>query len=123
MNKTIGILALVLGIGIMTFTNPNQQQYVQYASEQIIRELPQDFCNNSQLKKWFDFANQNLSQLCQSGLGLGLNLGKESVKQIIDNNTQRQNLILLSLYTTNIANRQYQTAGLFGKFITFKKTE
>ncbi|GAB4227638.1 MAG: hypothetical protein Kow0049_07980 [Stanieria sp.] len=123
MNKTIGAIALVLGIGVMAFTNLNQEQYLQYASEQLIRELPQDFCNNSQLQKLFNFTNQNLSQLCQSGLGLGLNLGQESVKQIIDNQTQRQNFILLSLYTTNLGNRQYQTAGLLGKFITFKKTE
>jgi hypothetical protein len=112
MNKIIEEIALVLGIGVMAFTNPNQEQYLQYASEQIIQKLPQDFCENSQLQKLFDFANRDLSRLCKSGLDLGLNIGKESVKKIIDINTQRQNFILLSLYTTNIGNRQYQTTGL-----------
>jgi hypothetical protein len=122
MNKAISAIAILLVLGLMAFTNPNREKYIQYASERIIKELPQDFCKTSKLEKWLDFSNQDLTKLCQSGLGIGLNLGQGAVRQIIDDNTQRQNFILLSIYTTQLSEKQYQTAGLFGKFITFKKT-
>jgi hypothetical protein len=37
---------------------------------------------------------------------------------LLDNTTQRQNLGVVSIYTTELGKKSYQTVGSFGNFVT-----
>jgi hypothetical protein len=120
MIKKLGAIAFLLVAGIMAFTNPDRQEYINYASQHFIREVTKALCDSSQLEKIFKFSDKNLTNLCKSGLGVGLKFSQETVKQFIDRNSTSQNFIIFSIYTTNLLDDEYKTAGIFNNFITFK---
>jgi hypothetical protein len=120
MNIKLSTIALIAFGSIMAFTNPDRQEYLDYASRNLTNELPKILCNTSEIENFFDFSDGNLVNFCKSGLGFGLNLGQESIKKFIDKNTQEQNFVLLSIYKTRIPGREYKNFGIFDNFITFQ---
>ena len=41
-----------------------------------------------------------------------------TIESLLDNTTQRQNLGVVSIYTTEVGKKSYQTVGAFGNFVT-----
>jgi hypothetical protein len=43
---------------------------------------------------------------------------RDRIESLLDNTTQRQNLGVVSIYTTELGKKSYQTARAFGNFVT-----
>lgn len=97
-----GIALLAIGV-VMIFTNPNREEYNNYASETIVNKLQQD-CQG---------------ELCKIVKPV-LPIGKPVFKGIIDSTTKQKNLVICSLYTTELPGKTIKTIGVFGNFITFQ---
>lgn len=109
-----GAIALVILAGVMGFTNPPREEYLSYASGTMATELKQSMCKESRIPEFLgDFA-QSLVGACKSVLTSERN----TIERLIDNSTHRQNLIIFSIYTTEIVGHKYHTIGAFGNFLT-----
>lgn len=94
--KTVGI-----GLGLTTLTtfgtvlavmNPSEAAYEAYATQKVVTLLDQNVC--AEAPKVF-----NLKQDCKSLL----TSHRSQIKQFITNNTQHQNFIFFSLYSTDVS--------------------
>ncbi|NJM27704.1 MAG: DUF4359 domain-containing protein [Pseudanabaena sp. RU_4_16] len=111
MNKLV--IALV-GLGAiaaaMGFTNPQKEQFLEYASTKLATEAKNAVCkpqNSSDL-------NSLIANACKSGI----DLQKDLAKVAIDSATRQENMLLFSIYTTEFPGKKYQTVGIFGNFFT-----
>jgi hypothetical protein len=46
----------------------------------------------------------------------------DTIESLLDNTTQRQNLSVVSIYTTELRKKSYQTVRAFGDFLTLPPT-
>ncbi|MGK7932630.1 MAG: DUF4359 domain-containing protein [Microcystaceae cyanobacterium] len=96
-----------LGI-IMGVTNPKPDAYTQYASKRLVTQGEKMICEKT--------------NLCQAGKTptFVTNMAKKTLGPIIGQSTKRQNLLLFSIYSTEIPNMgAYKTLGAFGTFFTY----
>lgn len=99
-----GVALTVLAI-IMGVTNPKQESYNDYASSKLIKKAEKGLCQQ------FGY--------CDSGEP-PIFVKNTIIKPAINAATQRQNLVLFSLYTTNFPGLgTYKSFGAFGNFITY----
>ena len=106
----------------MFFTNPAQPDYVDYAAEQFMQTARKDICVNSNQpinSRGMVSFNFPTDQLCSTIFGAGDFVGRGLLKGAIQTATDRQNLGLFSIYTTQFPGTTYKTIGVFGNFITF----
>jgi hypothetical protein len=117
----IGIAVLALAGG-MAVTNPGQATYEEFAVARLTKVLKEEACQKlgfgleEQCPEWVD-DNQ------------------AEIKQFVAQNTQRQNFIIFSLYTTDLSVRSllpsipflsslpsyhFETVGAFQTFYTYK---
>ena len=109
-----GAIALVIIASVMGCTNPPREEYLSYASGTMATELQKSVCKESRVPKFLgDFA-QTLVGACKSVLTSERN----TIERLIDNSTHRQNLIIFSIYTTEVVGQKYHTIGAFGNFLT-----
>jgi hypothetical protein len=113
----IGGVALV-GLGlVMALTNPGKDEYEQYAVEQLTTYLKDEACMEAPSV----FGNF-LQRQCKSLV----DTGRPQIEQIIAEKTQRQNLILFSIYRTNLEvgpflpAYHFETLGVFQKFYIYQ---
>ncbi len=113
----IGGVALV-GLGlVMALTNPGKDEYEQYAVEQLTTYLKDEACMDAPSV----FGNF-LQRQCKSLV----DTGRPQIEQIIAEKTQRQNLILFSIYRTNLEvgpflpAYHFETLGVFQKFYIYQ---
>lgn len=113
----MGGVALV-GLGlVMALTNPGKDEYEQYAVEQLTTYLKDEACMEAPSV----FGNF-LQRQCKSLV----DTGRPQIEQIIAEKTQRQNLILFSIYRTNLEvgpflpAYHFQTLGVFQKFYIYQ---
>jgi hypothetical protein len=108
-----GAIALGVMAGIMGFTNPPQELYTEYASEKLLAHADKMACEKVSLCESIDslpVAAKNV-------------LKNQILKPAIETSTQRQNLGLLSIYTTEVPGvAKIKTLGAFGHFLTFAET-
>lgn len=116
-----------VGLGVaMAVTNPNQETYNQYAARSIAEYLQEKECIKIE---------DSLRDLCKL---LEREQGQTLLRQLIADNTERQNFFLLSIYKTDLSTRdvvpsflsgllslpnlsyQFETVGLFSKFQTYR---
>jgi len=43
---------------------------------------------------------------------------RSTIEQLLDSTTQRENLGVVSIYTTEVGKKSYQTVGVFGNFVS-----
>jgi len=110
-----GAILLTILAGTMTFTNPQREEYLNYASDQLSTEIKKSICKESQVPEFLKGLSNTLVNTCNSLVTTQRNL----IKDTIDKSTTRQNAVLFSVYTTEIAGYKYQTLGGFGNFLTF----
>ena len=110
-----GAILLTILAGTMAFTNPPREEYLNYASDQLSTEIKKSICQESQVPEFLKGLSNTLVNTCNSLVSTQRNL----IKDTIDKSTTRQNTVLFSVYTTEIAGYKYQTLGGFGNFLTF----
>lgn len=102
-----GIIFLGLG-AILMLTNPQQKQYEEFATEQLVLQAKEKVCQiNSQ-----SLGEAIKSQMCN----LMLDTGKKQIPKIIEQTTQRYNYVLFSIYETRLYIYSVETIGVFNNF-------
>ncbi|MEB3340297.1 DUF4359 domain-containing protein [Okeania sp.] len=111
----VGIIFLTVGATVMGFTNPPRDEYVNYASNKLATEIKESVCKESNVPEVLNNLTGDLLKSCEKLI----KSQRTNIKEIMDNATKRQNLILFSLYTTEFTGKRYQTIGAVGNFLTF----
>ena len=94
--------------GVMVFSNPSTERYVNYATEQFSETGKNSFCSGE------------MPVAAQQSCKFVLSQGKGVVKSLVENSTKQENFVLFSLYTTDLPDRKMTTLGAFGNFYMFK---
>jgi hypothetical protein len=121
--SSIALGGLAVGMAV---TNPNQTNYQDYAAQKLSLYLKEKVC-------------PQISNKIPKGLGIEdflvkqclsmVDIGKPQFQQLIGENTQRQNLLLFSIYRTdlslagNLPDYHFETLGIFNNFYTYQAQE
>jgi hypothetical protein len=115
MNKLVialvGLGAIAVGMG---FTNPQKEQYLDYASGKLATDVKALVCKPQDSPELLKDFNSLIANACKSGI----DLQKDLAKVAIDSATRHENMLLFSIYTTEFPGKKYQTVGIFGNFFT-----
>jgi Domain of unknown function (DUF4359) len=109
-SQWIGGIAIA-GLGIfLALTNPSPATYHRYAAKTISLFVMRDLCESpSQHPKILEsYATEGCQAIASQGEGV--------VLSFIENNTDYQNFILFSLYTTELPMRSLRVLGIFNRF-------
>ncbi|OCR02791.1 hypothetical protein BCD67_18185 [Oscillatoriales cyanobacterium USR001] len=109
-----GAIALAILAGVMGFTNPPRDEYLKYASGAMATEIKKSVCKPSHVPDFLGNFAQTLIGVCNGVL----TSERSTMERLIDNTTERQNLILFSIYTTEVVGKKYHTIGAFGNFLS-----
>lgn len=116
----VGVAGLAaLGL-VMAKTNPSQAEYEEYAVQKLTKYLKTDVCKKtpSILENIINF---NCHKLVDSA--------QPQIRGIITASTQRQDLVIFSIYTTNlklnslVPSYKIDTVGAFDKFYTYSSEQ
>ena len=103
--------------GLMAITNPGQNAYQQYATEELSAYLKDNVC--PQLPK-------GLQNFLQSQCKALVDVGRPQIEQLISHQTRRQNFILFSIYQTNLSvtesfpSYHFETVGILQNFYIYQ---
>jgi hypothetical protein len=111
-----GAVLTVLGVA-MAVTNPEQPAYDQFASQTMADYLAKEVCRSP------EEVPEIFGSLLRQGCISLAKSGRSEIQQFISDNTQRQNLIFLSLYTTNLLVYQVRTIGILRNFYIYDVTQ
>jgi hypothetical protein len=119
MSKLINKLATVLvGLGaiaaVMVFTNPQKDKYLDYASAKLAAEVKESVCTTKNTPDILKNLNKAVSDACRAGVDNQKGLAKGA----IDSVTSQENMVIFSIYTTDLPNKKYKTVGILGNFFT-----
>ncbi|MEK0181640.1 DUF4359 domain-containing protein [Microcoleus anatoxicus] len=109
----VAIALTILAAG-MAFTNPPRDKYLTYASGKLETELESTVCKDSRIPKALTGVTDTLIGSCKNLL----TSQRSTIEQLLDNTTQRENLGVVSIYTTEVGKKSYQTVGVFGNFVS-----
>ncbi|HLO49983.1 MAG TPA: DUF4359 domain-containing protein [Kamptonema sp.] len=109
-----GAIALAIIACVMGFTNPPREEYLSYASGTMATELQKSVCKESRVPEFLGNFAESLVGACKSVL----TSERGNIELLIDRSTYRQNLIIFSIYTTEVVGQKYHTIGAFGNFLT-----
>lgn len=111
-----GAIALaVLGVAMAT-SNPSQSVYEEYAVQRLTEYLKSDVCTKAP-KVFENFLQRNCTVLIDSG--------RPQIQKLVSENTQRQNFIFFSVYSTDLAvnplvpSYHFETVAAFQNFYTY----
>lgn len=113
----IGTLAVVL-----MATNPSQDRYNTFAAETLQNEVRSSFCQAKELDSWLGELGKALGDICTTAVEQGRLISQDDLAEFIEDNTQRQNFGLFSLYTTKIPAVRVKSLGIFNRFIPIQQT-
>jgi Domain of unknown function (DUF4359) len=102
---------VLVGLGvILAATNPSQDRYTEFSTQTVSRFLIKDLCGaNAQSPKLFD-------DWLKDGCHAFMNKGETEIRSFIQHNTERQDFILFSLYTTEFPIRPLRVLGICNQF-------
>jgi hypothetical protein len=102
---------ILCGLSIMlAANNPRQEYYTEFATQTVSKFLIRDLCRaNDKTPKLFD-------TVIKDGCQAFMQQGKTEIHAFIAHNTERQNFILFSLYTTEFPIRPLRVLGIFNQF-------
>ena len=116
----------VAGVGalaaVLIATNPSQDRYNTFAAETLQNEVRSSFCQAKELDSWLGDLGKALGDICETAIEQGSLVGEEDLKNFIEDNTQRQNFGVFSLYTTQIPAVRVRILGVFNRFIPIQQT-
>ena len=102
----------------MAFTNPSNQAYEDYATENLTTYLKDEACNN---------ISKDLGNFLQSPCKNLVDIAQPQIKELIAQKTTRKNFVLFSIYETqlnlnnSLPSYQFQTVGLLANFQVYQK--
>jgi Domain of unknown function (DUF4359) len=102
---------ILCGLSIaLAANNPRQEYYTEFATQTVSKFLIRDLCRaNDKTPKLFD-------TVIKDGCQAFMQQGKAEIHAFIAHNTERQNFILFSLYTTEFPIRPLRVLGIFNQF-------
>ncbi|NEP17651.1 MAG: DUF4359 domain-containing protein [Leptolyngbya sp. SIO4C1] len=112
-----GMIALTVLGGVMIFTNPGSGQYINYRTNMLLDETQDAVCLKESASEWLGKVGEGLSTLCENGIKSIKSLKASEIKEFVESNTERQNLVIFSLYQMEMPAGSYRTIGLLGNFI------
>ena len=96
-NKSPLLLAIGGALAVMSLTNPSESQYLEYSTENLCRRFDEPY---------------------KTACRVGIFAQKDNLQRAIDASTDRHNLLIGSLYTTELPGVKIQTVGILGNFVT-----
>ncbi|MBT9315108.1 DUF4359 domain-containing protein [Leptothoe spongobia] len=114
-----GLSALAVALIV---TNPNQDRYNAFAAETLQNEVRSSFCQAKELDSWLGDLGKALGDICETAIEQGRLVGQDDLEEFIEDNTQRQNFWICSLYTTEIPAVRVRILGIFNRFIPLQQT-
>ena len=118
----LGIAGLGALAAVLIATNPGQEQYNTFAADTLQSEAQAAFCQTNELDGWLGDLGQVLGNICETAINEGTLIGEADLKNFIEDNTERQNFGLFSLYTTQIPAVRVRIIGIFNRFIPIQQT-
>lgn len=97
-----GVILAGVG-GVLALTNPEPSEYADYAADELVAYAKQELCDSS-ASDWGTF----LGNSCQTLL----DAGRAPARELIRQQTQRQDFLLFSLYQTDLSFEAFIPAGL-----------
>ncbi len=126
----LGAITLAIIASAMAITNPNREEYVNYASAHLIDEVKNSLCQSPEVQTDSDTLREiaqdvalGISGFCKGAVTAGGIVGLNPVKNIIDSRTTRQNWLIVSIYTTNVPGKTFKTVGVFDNFFTHEMSQ
>ena len=117
----------ILGAGLLASTvfllgtNPDQSAYATYAAEQLPRHLKETNCDelegNLALAGIFKISTKDA---CKSVINGADSVGRGAIQFFIKQSTERKNLRVFSVYTTEAFGRKVTTIGIGKQFWTLQ---
>ncbi|PSN20512.1 hypothetical protein C7271_01820 [filamentous cyanobacterium CCP5] len=122
--RSCALVGIALGalVGAMALTNPSRMAYEQYATRRLSNYLSRNVCTD--LPAGFgNLLRQQCNQLLEAN--------QNTLRTVIQGNTQVQNFVLFSIYRTQLTvpnlevlpAYQVETLGIFNQFFTYKAIE
>ncbi|MEI6380124.1 MAG: DUF4359 domain-containing protein [Cyanobacteriota bacterium ELA615] len=105
-------------IGCLFLTNPGQEDYEEYATEQMIFYVKDKICSDHR-------GTVFLQRYCQTLV----DSSREQLGRFLSQKTQRHNYLLFSIYRTDLLlpgimpRFQFQTIGILQNFYTFESDQ
>lgn len=118
----IGMAGLGALAAVLIATNPGQEQYNTFAAETLQNEARAAFCQAEELDNWLGDLGKALGDICETAIEQGTLIGEDDLKDFIEDNTERQNFWVFSLYTTQIPAVRVRILGIFNRFIPIQQT-
>ena len=130
--KLLNLVTAIGGIGLiglgalMALTNPSRDAYEQYAVERLATYLKEDVCTKAPDN--LGILGQN-PEFLQRQCKFLVDTGKPQIRQIIAKNTERQNLVLFSVYRTDLnispllPAYHFETVGVLQQFYIYQAQE
>jgi hypothetical protein len=123
MKRLAAVVLVVLGLG-MVATNPSSDRYTDYAVTQI-QVYQNNICHSN-----ISIFGTSVQNECKSFI----NNNPSQIKQVILQTSDRQNLLLFSIYKTDLSvsklipnlpssvapGYRFETIGAFGHFLTYQ---
>ncbi|MFN7565956.1 MAG: DUF4359 domain-containing protein [Microcystis sp.] len=118
------VLGVVLGgiAGILLTTNPNRQDYEQYASQRLTSYLKDNVCARAQ-------ASIEVQALLRGYCKMLVDTGHPFLQEAITTNTSRKNFLIFSVYQTELSfppplpSYQFSTLGFLNKLYIYEALE
>jgi hypothetical protein len=102
---------VVCGLSItLAANNPRQDDYTDFATQTVSQFLIRDLCRAN------DRTPKPLDTMIKDGCQVFMQQGTTEIRAFVANNTERQNFILFSLYTTEFPIRPLRVLGIFNRF-------
>lgn len=117
----IGIAGLGILAAVLIATNPGQNRYNMFAADALQNEVRSAFCQAEELDSWLGDLGKALGDICETAVEQGRLIGQEDLEEFIEDNTQRQNFGILSLYTTEIPAVRVKTLGILNRFFPIQQ--
>lgn len=115
--STLALLSLAALGGALIFTNPNEDDYAAYLSDNITVEAQNSLCDPEGFSNWLGKVGEALSSACQGILAGSGQLSEAEVQDLIKENTDYKNRFLFSTYDTQTPFGDYRAIGIFNRFI------
>ncbi|HEY9752010.1 MAG TPA: DUF4359 domain-containing protein [Coleofasciculaceae cyanobacterium] len=111
--RAIALVVGLLGMGWLAVANPNQADYEDFATQELMLYAQENLCNHAPL---------GLSTQCQGFL----HSNQAQIRRLIRNGTRRRNYGLFSLYQTDLSISslvpayRVEAIGILNHFLIYK---
>lgn len=117
---TVSAIAILTVATSMTITNPTQEDYDQYARDQLAEYLKENVCND---------VPEELGEFGKRQCRTLVDTGRIPIQQLVAANTERENYFLFSIYRTKFSDLPFlptyyfETVGVLQQFVVYQAEE